>query len=356
MIRIDPAVFALASSEDIKDLRAALQFAIELEHSTMPPYLYAMYSLRNSASPVNQGIARILRDIAKDEMLHMLLACNILKAIGGSPVINTPNFVPSYPTHLPGTVAGDLIVPLKPFSLDVAEKIFMRIERPVNVLDFEVVEGIADQPANTIGEFYARIKQMFLDHGDDLIHDHTGETQPTSPFFKPKQKITSAQLAIEAIDVIVEQGEGTSTFPFFNDGDNNPDNDKLAHYYRFAELVKGKIQKNPNATPESPPVEQFIYDSSQKIPLDTSQILQLPDNPKSADYAPGSPARTASDNFNRSYTEVLVLLHNAFNGEPAKLGESVFLMGNALVGMARAITEIDMGDGKRAGPTFEYLQ
>lgn len=354
-MRIDPAIFALADSENINDLKAALQIAIELEHSTMPPYLYAMYSLRNSTSAVNQNIGRIIRDIAKEEMLHMLLACNILKAIGGRPVINSSSFVPSYPTHLPGTVAGDIIVPLKPFSLDLAENVFMRIEQPEHLLDFKT-EAItfADAP-KTIGEFYGRIKKIFQDYGDEIIQDQTGQTQPTTAFFAVNQRINNKQKAIDAIDVIIEQGEGTSSDPHFPDGDSNPDDDKLAHYYRFAELVKGKLQKNPNATPKSPPEGQYFYDSNQKIPLDTSQILQLAENPRSANYAEQSPARIANDNFNRLYTQVLTLLDDAFNNDPSKLGQSVFIMGNAMVAAARALTQIDIGDGKRAGPTFEFL-
>ena len=45
MIRIHASV-ALHTAGDIDGLRAALQAAIELEHATIPPYLYALYSIR----------------------------------------------------------------------------------------------------------------------------------------------------------------------------------------------------------------------------------------------------------------------------------------------------------------------
>src|ERR1019366_837314 len=124
MLYMKPELFALLGTNKIEDLRTVIQTAIELEHSTMPPYLFALYSLGNS----NPTIYSTLREIAVEEMLHMLLACNLLNAVSGTPKINDPTFVPSYPTPLPGTVHGSLIVPLKPFSKAVAENVFMEIE------------------------------------------------------------------------------------------------------------------------------------------------------------------------------------------------------------------------------------
>ena len=46
----------------------ALQQAVELEHSTIPLYLYSLYSLdRNS----NREISDILQSVVVEEMLHM---------------------------------------------------------------------------------------------------------------------------------------------------------------------------------------------------------------------------------------------------------------------------------------------
>ncbi len=95
MIKLQPGIIdgirAAASADELGDY---LQSAIELEHSTIPPYLTAMFSLRTGA---NAEIAQYIRRIVKDEMLHMTIAANILIAIGGSPSINQPGFVPSYP-------------------------------------------------------------------------------------------------------------------------------------------------------------------------------------------------------------------------------------------------------------------
>src|SRR2546421_835393 len=58
--------------------------AVELEHATIPTYLYALYSLQPGG---NLKIQSLVRSVVWEEMLHMSLACNVLNAIGGSPVI-----------------------------------------------------------------------------------------------------------------------------------------------------------------------------------------------------------------------------------------------------------------------------
>ena len=105
----------------------ALQEAIELEHSTIPPYLYALYSLIPGK---NDAVAEIIQSIVVEEMLHLTLAANILNALGGSPVLDTPDFIPDYPGPLPGSVEGGLVVPLAPCSLYLVSGVFMKIEQP----------------------------------------------------------------------------------------------------------------------------------------------------------------------------------------------------------------------------------
>jgi hypothetical protein len=351
MIRIEPRVFALAESGDPEDLKLALQHAVELEHATMPPYLYAWFSLGNK----NRRVANILRGVVEEEMLHMLLAGNILKAIGGSPRIAFKDFVPNYPSHLPGTVAEDLEVPLKPFSLQLVEQKFMRIELPENVLEFKTrsVE-FAEEPARTIGEFYRRIRKTFED-GHDIIVDTTGAQQPTTKRFAVEQRVRSAKEAIAAIDLIVEQGEGTKTDPFFPDGDDLPDNNQLAHYYRFAELVKGRLKRNPDATPDTPPQERYFYDSADRIEFDASLVLPLPENPVPGLYPAGSPAEAGNLAFNRLYTEVLQQLHQAFNGAPGRLDDAIGTMTD-LRTAALKLVDLPIDGGLHAAPTFTYIE
>ena len=79
-------------------LRRHLQWAVELEHSTLPPYLTALYSLHDGK---NAEARHVLLSIAIEEMLHMTLAANILNAVGGTPHLDQPSFMPTYPAFLP---------------------------------------------------------------------------------------------------------------------------------------------------------------------------------------------------------------------------------------------------------------
>jgi len=351
MLHVTPELFALANSGNPEDLKAALQHAIALEHATMPPYLYALYSLGGE----NSEISKVLRTIAQEEMLHMLLAGNLLKAIGGRPVIHSAEFVRAYPGPLPG-IASDFDVPLKRFSLELARDVFMRIEEPDKPIPFPVhaPAALGSQP-RTIGEFYRQIRKVFRDQ-PNLIQVKTG--QPTEPQFADypvKQTIESSADAMAAIDFIVGQGEGTDTDPFFRDGDNIPDNDSLAHYYRFAEIVRGRLKKNLTPPPNPKPEDLYFYDSADLVSFNAGAVLPLRDNPRRADFPQGSEARRRLDEFNRAYTEVLRALDDAFNVDPTRLDDAVGLMRPGLRSAALALTSFDLGDGTRLGPSFEFV-
>src|SRR5678815_4208161 len=66
----------------VEGLREHLQYAIELEHFTLPPYLCALYSLDSDRNP---EATEVLVSILVEEMLHMTLAGNLLNAVGGMP-------------------------------------------------------------------------------------------------------------------------------------------------------------------------------------------------------------------------------------------------------------------------------
>jgi Mn-containing catalase len=93
---------------DLAWLQQALQAAVELEMATIPPYLCAMWSVKDPGSPVFS----LIRNIVLEEMSHLGLACNMLTSIGGTPAINTPAAVPKYPGGLPGGVHPGLTIQL----------------------------------------------------------------------------------------------------------------------------------------------------------------------------------------------------------------------------------------------------
>jgi Ferritin-like len=119
-----PLYMDLSSPEDLK---TALQTVIELEHSTIPPYLCALYSIKPGA---NTEVATLIRSVVMEEMLHMALACNLLISIGGTLRIGQPQFVPSYPGPPPGGLRGGLTVRLRKCSIEQIRDFFLSIEQP----------------------------------------------------------------------------------------------------------------------------------------------------------------------------------------------------------------------------------
>lgn len=206
-------------------LNDALQTAIELEFSTIPPYLCAWWSIRSSADPV----ARSIRTIWREEMLHMGLACNLLVAIGGTPRLNVAESLPTYPGPLPGGVRPELVVTLAGLTRATV-KTFMSIEYP---------EGgpiaLRDAGFPTIGAFYGAVRDAFTKlppREFDVRRQIEGPLGLT--------RIESLQQVTDAIDLIKHQGEGSNDTP----EDTGPAD--LAHYYRFAEIDAGKkFEKDP---------------------------------------------------------------------------------------------------------------
>src|SRR5437899_7691872 len=113
MIHLKAQLFADLMAGGREAVLNALQQAVELEHSTIPVYLYALYSLDAAK---NGTVITIINSVVVEEMLHMTLACNILNALGGRPAIDRPGFIPTYPGPLPGGVESDLIAHLARFS------------------------------------------------------------------------------------------------------------------------------------------------------------------------------------------------------------------------------------------------
>src|SRR5262245_3360794 len=133
----------------VEDLQQHLQWAIELEHATLPPYLTALYSIKDGS---NQEAVEIIHSVFLEEMLHLTLAANILNAVGGSPNLDHPGIIASYPTFLPHSNDAFEVGLLK-FSKEALE-VFLQIERPAEH------DGLPeDDHFETIGQFYEAIEE-----------------------------------------------------------------------------------------------------------------------------------------------------------------------------------------------------
>lgn len=336
-------------------VQRALQKAIELEHATLPAYLYSYYSLGTdnyAPGTPNLGIANIIMSVIQEEMLHFAIACNIMNAIGGSPDIDKPDFIPIYPGPLPGGVESGLKVHLKRFSLQHNYDTFMVIEEPEDPLHFPALALTERQV--TIGQFYAKIKNRITELGQGIF---TGDPsrQVVGGGFPPSElfPIRSVADAGKGIDIIQQQGEGTTTSPLDPDGSPGSQ-DQFAHYYRFAEIYHGhELQAVPNPPPGTPPDWLYRYDGPP-IPFDESKVLPVIDDPSASKYPPNTQAHYLNDNFNYAYTSLLKSLHRAFNGHPEYLKVAIQLMHSLRELALEMITSTTLPNGENPGPSFEY--
>jgi len=98
---MDAEAPSFAGIGTLESLREHLQWAIELEHFTLPPYLCALYSLDAARNP---DASEVVASVLVEEMLHMTLAANLLNAVGGRPRLDAPQMLPVYPRCLPPAI------------------------------------------------------------------------------------------------------------------------------------------------------------------------------------------------------------------------------------------------------------
>ncbi|WP_433465313.1 ferritin-like domain-containing protein [Spirillospora sp. CA-128828] len=327
-------------------LREHLQWAIELEHATLPPYLCALYSLDPERNP---DAVEVVGGVFIEEMLHLALAANLLNAVGGRPVLDAPQMLPPHPRPLPH---GDrsLELSLLPFGAEAIE-MFLRLERPTP--PGAPAEG---DDYETIGQFYAAIEDGMrhlcaslgeeeVFSGDPARQLHAGHFQHSGGRLVA---VDDLDTALAALEEIVEQGEGMGRGEVW-DGDHDvhhPDREEVAHYYRFEELRSGRRYR-PGDTGRSGP-------TGETIGVDFDGVQPMRHNPRLDDHPPGSEIRTAQEEFNHTYCAVLHLLEQAFNGSPRLLSVATGTM-YALKAQAQALMGMPDGDGQTAGPTFEYV-
>jgi CDGSH-type Zn-finger protein len=331
----------------VESLRRHLQWAIELEHATLPPYLCALYSIEEGH---NEEAAAVVHSVFMEEMLHLTLAANILNAVGGSPQLDTPSILPVFPTYLPHSDRA-FQVPLQKFSKEAIET-FLLIERPA-----EHSALPEDNKFETIGQFYEAI-EVALSHLSDSFGEQAlfcgdpGRQVTDALYYGGSGKILGVRdlaSALAALGEIVEQGEGLQHQEVW-DGDRemfHPEREEVAHYFRFMEIQGGR-RYAPGDTPQTGP-------TGEPLEVNWNAVHNMRPNPRGADYAAGSEIRAQLEAFNHAYSDVLHLLEETFNGSPALLAVATGEM-YGLKAEAIELMKLPSGDGETTvGPSFEYV-
>jgi rubrerythrin len=343
MLQIDSSYLAAATNAtSASDLHELLQSAIRLEHATIPPYLAASYSLPFG---VNTYIRTAITTIAQEEMLHMAIMANVLNSIGGRVEFDKPEFVPVYPGPLPMSIGGGLVVGLRKFSMSLVHDVFMKIEEPENPIHFAGFAAALDVATfATIGTFYRAMIEKLKELGDGIFTGDPARQVIVDAGFPSQQlfPITNVSSAVQALEQIVKEGEGTTTLPLNDEG-------VPAHYYRFEEIFRGRrLVRVPNAE------NGFSYTGAE-IQFDSTKVFDFPNDSKPADYPPGSDQRNKVDAFNRAYSDLLRALQRTFDGNPGQISNALSSMG-LLRRVAKQVVETtDPNTGKQLGLPFEFV-
>ena len=331
-------------NERVKALHDHFQVALEIEHATIPPYLCALYSIKDG---YNVEAAQIIKSVVIEEMLHMTLVSNILNAIGGHPTTSYKEFVPHYPTSLPYS-DNSFIINLEKFSKPSIDT-FRRIELPQR--HEEIGVSFAISPYHTIGEFYQELKvelEAVAALTDLFTGDYSYQITPEHYYGSGGEAIpvTDLKSAVKAMEEIVGQGEGIDDS--IMDGDDEFGQiDELAHYFRFDEIAKER-KYTATDSPKSGP-------TGAKLQVDWNQVYPMQLNPKMANHPDGSEVRQKMLEFNQTYMKLLRELDSAMNGQPQLLMKAVVGMYD-LKYQAIELMKVPFGDGKMtAGPSFEYI-
>jgi hypothetical protein len=353
--------------ESREELVYLLGEACELEHGLLCEYLYAQFSLKRG---VEEGVtpdelARIqawetvLIDIVKQEMLHLALATNILTAIGAAPHFERPNF-PILSRWYPPEVQ----IALVPFG-ERALRHFMYLERPEG-MTLADAEGFShagrfeplrvDDPQLTggpqewwtVGHLYrgieAGLAHLVARYGESAVFVGPPQAQATTDIFEWTElaAVTDLASASNAIEVIVEQGEGAR-------GDWVD-----SHFGRFVGVLEDFLEvrrAHPEFDPARPVVPAYVHEPPD---VDDPVLIEDP------------LTRRVADLFTSVYEVTLQLQSRYFihHGETPDeldtLAKTVkHLMNWVMRNLGPVLTALPVGPsspGRTAGPAFEIVR
>jgi len=320
---------------DLDHLKHALQNAIELEHSTLPLYMFAMYSIKIQ----NYTAYNLIRSIVMEEMIHMALAANMLSAIGGVPQIRELH--PAYPSQgLPGGAEPDLHARLAPLSNRQIRN-FMRVEVPDFLIsNFLTTDQVAHEQYPTIGRFYEAVRAAFThleaEGGQISAAIARGGSSNQIEEDIGCESIEDFDGIMLALDLITEQGEGSTSTTLL--ADERFDGEE-SHYTKFAEIHYGKKFVNPELNHVTPETEESFFRGDRVMSPVVINALAVPadgyakilDEYTKLDPEAAIRVRHALDAVDQAYTDVMNNLDAAWNGPANERGER---MGTAIAGMS----------------------
>jgi hypothetical protein len=340
--------------------------AAEIEHTLMCSYLYAAFSLKRAGEPgvsaaqgeVLERWRKTIMDVAVEEMSHLVIVANLTVAVGGRPHFGRPNF-PVASGYFPSGVT----VRLTGFNAETL-KHFIFLERPQDVRGEDSTAFAQDdykreqahlglmpnaQEYATIGHLYEAIRTNLIALDRELgeeglflgnLASQVGRSVIDLEGVEPVADLAGAQ---RAIDIIVEQGEGSL------------EDREVSHYRSFL-----TIQRELDAA---------VHDDAgfaAAWPVADSPVLRQPPDPEGKIFVDRPAAAALLDFACATYGLLLRCLVQCFGraGDDAERSqralmaaaiELMHILGEASTALAR-LPASSVEGGVHAGMTFTMLR
>lgn len=192
----------------VDSVRKLAQFAVSVEIYTLPFYLTALASIKDTSHPAYTNIL----SVCMEEMLHLELVANLCLAIGTVPNFTAPNYDKPVPLDPNDPETGDhgLIKATLGSLNQTTLNTMLDIETPE---EFEEPASSILPPYSSIGQMYKALWQGIKYIGWDNLY--VGNTTNQQSMFTTSfsQTISSFKEAHVAIHTINEQGEGKAMNP-----------------------------------------------------------------------------------------------------------------------------------------------
>jgi CDGSH-type Zn-finger protein/uncharacterized Fe-S cluster protein YjdI len=303
----------VAVIENREHLFNLLGEAAEIEHNLMCCYLYAVFSLKQSADEdlTEEELAAVKRwrrkmmGVAIDEMAHLALVANLTSAVGGAPHFGRFNFpIPA------GAHPAGIQVKLAPFNQDTLRH-FIYLERPEGSTIGDGVWFVPERrydriaipgrlmPSShdyeTVGALYRSIRdgldRLAEEYGEAalFVGDKTHQLGPELANLPNLTRVRCLKTANAALDGIVINGEGA------------PGHSEDCHYQRFLDIQKeyeALLAKRPGFVPARHAAH--------------NPVMRHPPTPEDKIYIDLDPAASMLDLANATYVHMLRLLVQAY--------------------------------------------
>ncbi len=339
---------------NVERLRELLEAAVKLELATIPPYLCALYSIHPGT---NVEATLVVRSVVVEEMLHMVLAANVLNAIGGRPRVSGREHAPHYPHELPDGVILDLL----PFSPAAVES-FLQVENPEYKAEAQAADA-AHGRRDTVHASHVLTRRR-------RARPRSARSTPRSWRASRRSRPRSARRRCSAATRPARSAATTTTPPAARRS-SSPTSTRPAGRSRRSSSRARATWPTPSTPTATSPTTTASSSSSTAAATSPATAWASPParrwrstSTRSIRCCPtrgwtSSPTRTCAppcERANREWSLLLIQIDEAFNGTPAALIPAVHTMFRLRDAMLVLLANPMPGhEGYHAGPTFEWV-